>query len=48
MDRRSLEAAGGCVAHRYPLIAHGVGMCDEYPGIYYPQDWEAKGYDGEV
>ena len=37
-----------CVAHRYPLIAHGVGMCDEYPGIYYPQDWEAKGYDGEV
>lgn len=35
-------------AHRYPCIMHGVGMCDEYPFIPYPQDWEQLGYDGVV
>jgi Xaa-Pro dipeptidase len=35
-----------CIASRYMLVAHGIGLCDEYPGIYYPQDWKEKGYDG--
>ena len=35
-------------AHRYPCIMHGVGMCDEYPFVPYPQDWEALGYDGVI
>ena len=26
------------IANRYDLLAHGVGMCDEYPTIYYPID----------
>lgn len=34
-----------CIASRYMLVAHGIGLCDEYPGIY-PQDWKEKGYDG--
>jgi Xaa-Pro aminopeptidase len=25
---------------------HGVGLCDEYPAIYYPEDAEETGYDG--
>ena len=25
---------------------HGVGLCDEYPAIRYPQDWDEGGYDG--
>ncbi len=25
---------------------HGVGLCDEWPLILQPVDWEAKGYDG--
>ena len=25
---------------------HGAGLCDEYPAIRYPQDWDEKGYDG--
>ena len=25
-------------AQRYSVIAHGVGLCDEYPAIYYPED----------
>jgi Xaa-Pro aminopeptidase len=31
----------------YPVLAHGVGMSDEWPAIYYPQD-EAFIYDGEL
>jgi Xaa-Pro aminopeptidase len=27
---------------------HGVGLCDEYPAVYYPEDWEMAGYDGVV
>lgn len=34
------------VAHRYACVAHGVGMTDEYPKIYYRQDWDRHGYDG--
>ncbi|CAN5879083.1 Xaa-Pro peptidase family protein [soil metagenome] len=30
----------------YPCLFHGVGQCDEYPDIYFPQDWETWGYDG--
>jgi len=33
-------------AQRYGVAMHGVGLCDEYPAIRYPQDWEANGYDG--
>ena len=36
------------VALRYACVAHGVGMCDEYPKIYYRQDWERTGYDGVI
>ena len=25
---------------------HGVGLCDEYRAIRYPQDRDEKGYDG--
>ena len=34
------------VANRYGVLAHGVGLCDEYPAIYNRQDYEANGYDG--
>jgi Xaa-Pro dipeptidase len=33
-------------ANRYSTIAHGVGLCDEYPAIYYPEDAAETGYDG--
>lgn len=33
---------------RYPCLAHGVGMCDEYPKIPYPYDWDVIGYDGVI
>ena len=34
------------LANRYSAIAHGVGVCDEYPAVYYPEDAEITGYDG--
>ena len=34
------------LANRYSVIAHGVGLCDEWPAIYSKLDYEASGYDG--
>jgi Xaa-Pro dipeptidase len=33
-------------ANRYSVVAHGVGLSDEYPAIYYPEDAARSGYDG--
>ena len=34
------------LANRYPEVAHGIGLCDEYPGIPAIQDWDERGYRG--
>ena len=36
------------IPNRYPCLAHGVGMSDEYPKIHYREDWDARGYDGVI
>jgi len=28
------------------VLAHGVGLCDEYPSVRCPEDVEAHGYGG--
>ena len=33
---------------RYGVVYHGVGLCDEYPSIRYPEDVEDYGYDGHL
>ncbi len=35
-------------AQRYGVIAHGVGLCDEYPSIRYPEDQAECGYGGVI
>ena len=35
-------------ALRYGVLAHGVGLCDEYPSIRYPEDLDACGYSGVI
>ncbi len=35
-----------CLPNRYSVLFHGVGLCDEYPSVPYPEDWEHSGYDG--
>ena len=37
-----------CIPNRYGVVMHGVGLCDEYPAIRYPEDFEGHGYDGVV
>ncbi|RED44256.1 dimethylsulfonioproprionate lyase DddP [Aestuariispira insulae] len=32
--------------NRYGVMFHGVGLCDEYPSLRYPEDWDSCGYDG--
>ncbi len=32
----------------YTVLYHGVGLCDEYPAIYFPGAWDAVGYDGHL
>ena len=36
------------IYRHYTSQFHGVGLCDEYPAIYFPEDWETAGYDGVV
>ncbi len=33
-------------ASRYSCVAHGIGMCDEWPRVAHIQDLERAGYDG--
>ena len=35
-------------AQRYGVIMHGVGLCDEYPCVRYPEDVEGHGYHGVI
>ena len=32
----------------YTVLAHGVGMADEYPSIYIRERWDSTGFDGVV
>jgi Xaa-Pro aminopeptidase len=32
--------------NRYAILVHGAGMCDEYPAVPYPHDFDKFGYDG--
>ncbi len=34
--------------NRYSVLFHGVGLCDEYPAVRYPSDWESVGYEGTL
>jgi Xaa-Pro aminopeptidase len=36
------------LAHRYDILAHGIGMGDEWPIVPFPCDWDKKGADGEL
>lgn len=36
------------VYRHYTCQVHGVGLCDEWPLVYFPEDWESVGYDGLI
>jgi Xaa-Pro aminopeptidase len=33
------------VGQRYSCMMHGVGLCDEWPSIRYPEDWREGAFD---
>lgn len=36
------------VKNRYSVLAHGIGLCDEYPSLAHQIDWDAVGFDGTI
>lgn len=32
----------------YTVMAHGVGLCDEYPSVFTREQWDATGYDDVI
>ncbi|MEO1194304.1 MAG: Xaa-Pro peptidase family protein [Pseudomonadota bacterium] len=48
LTEKSWTLPPSCAANRYSVVYHGVGLCDEYPSIYYTEDWDSSGYDGVV
>lgn len=48
MARNGHRLPESCRAQRYGMMFHGVGLCDEYPCIRYPEDLESYGYEGEL
>ncbi|KAI6747859.1 hypothetical protein HG531_008401 [Fusarium graminearum] len=48
LTRNGHRLPESCRAQRYGVMFHGVGLCDEYPSIRYPEDLESYGYEGEI
>ncbi|MET3677304.1 MULTISPECIES: dimethylsulfonioproprionate lyase DddP [unclassified Pseudomonas] len=48
LTRNGHRLPESCRAQRYGVMFHGVGLCDEYPSIRYPEDLESYGYEGEL
>jgi Xaa-Pro aminopeptidase len=47
-SEKSWRMSNEFAKNRYGVVAHGVGMADEYPSIVYMQDYAKSGYDGVV
>ena len=48
ITERSHRLPDNYKANRYSVVMHGIGLCDEYPSIRYPEDFAAHGYDGTI
>jgi len=46
LAERAFRLPESCRPNRYSVLAHGVGMADEYPHCAYLEDMETGGYDG--
>jgi Xaa-Pro aminopeptidase len=47
LAERGWQVPESCRPNRYSCVAHGVGLCDEYPLCVYLEDF-ASGYDGLI
>ena len=46
LSQAATSVPADCLPNRYSVLFHGVGLCDEYPAVPYPSDWERSGYEG--
>lgn len=46
MAEKAWKMPEDCAPNRYSVVVHGVGLCDEYPAIYYLEDFDRVGYEG--
>ncbi len=46
LSHHSASLPAEYLPNRYSVLFHGVGLCDEYPWVPYPSDWQQSGYDG--
>ena len=47
-SRKAFKPRKNCLPNHYMVLSHGIGMCDEYPSIYYDVDWKDRGFDGVI
>lgn len=45
LTERSHKLPAEYVAQRYGVMMHGIGLCDEYPAILYPEDFIPGAFD---
>jgi len=47
LSERAWPIPQSCYKNRYCFVMHGVGMCDEFPGVaHWGEDWDSSGNDG--
>jgi Xaa-Pro aminopeptidase len=45
-SEKAWQIPNAYVANRYSSVAHGIGLCDEWPKVVHVQDLARSGYDG--
>jgi Xaa-Pro aminopeptidase len=46
LAEKAYRQAEEFIPNRYMLLARGIGLRDEFPSIYYRQDYDKYGFDG--
>ena len=45
LSHSCLLAPPDCLPNRYGVLMHGVGLCDEYPSVFHPQELTPETFD---
>jgi len=48
IGRDAWRLPGPCLAFEQPAIAHGIGLCNEFPLVMHAPYFETEGFDGEL